>query len=96
MTEPRPQTDTELVAAIRKAVDGAKEGTAMAWISAFAEVRDVLYPDTVVAQICGAERERREIGFKYGVCLECGVNRKGCETEECFAGGPHEWGPALG
>lgn len=46
----------ELLARVRAVVDRAKGGTAMAWLDGFAEVRDVLYPDTDVARSCNARR----------------------------------------
>lgn len=39
-----------LLARVRGVVDAAKDGSAMAWLDGFAEIRDTLYPDTEVAR----------------------------------------------
>lgn len=40
----------DLLERVRAIVDGAKDGPALAWLDAFAGIRDVLYPDTDVAR----------------------------------------------
>jgi hypothetical protein len=40
----------DLFARVRTLVDAAKDGSAMAWLDAFAGIRDVLYPDTDIAR----------------------------------------------
>lgn len=46
----------DLLARVRELVDAAKDGSAMAWVDGFADIRDTLYPDTDVAK---RHREQR-------------------------------------
>lgn len=49
----------DLLTRVQQVVDEAKDGSAMAWLTAFADVRDTLYPDTEVARICRENNARR-------------------------------------
>ncbi len=49
----------DLLTRLQQVVDEAKDGSAMAWLTAFADVRDTLYPDTEVARICRENNARR-------------------------------------
>lgn len=49
----------ELLARVREIVDTAKDGPAIAWLRAFGDVRDALYPDTDVARTCREQRASR-------------------------------------
>jgi hypothetical protein len=46
----------ELLARVRGIVDAAKDGPATAWLDGFADIRDVLYPDTEVARRLNVRR----------------------------------------
>jgi hypothetical protein len=50
----------DLLAQLRAIIDGAQAGPAIAWLNAFADLRDTIYPDTEVARLCRPARERRE------------------------------------
>lgn len=49
---------------VHAVVERNQHGPAMAWLNGFAEIRDIVFPDTMVAQICKLEREKREERYK--------------------------------